>query len=116
MQAGGCLGEDAMSRLKLTFGPDGIESVVAQCDTSFGDAEPIPNSYSLSTTDISLIALLVSITVIAIIVGLVCWCVQQSVTSVAVLAEIPVRSPRKLFNFISKKNICWVKVSKNKII
>ena len=34
-------------------------------------------------------------------------------TSVAVLAEIPLRSPQKI---LSKKHICWVKVSKNKII
>ena len=36
--------------------------------------------------------------------------------SVAVLAEIPRRSPQKLFIFIIKKFICWLKVSKNKII
>ena len=36
--------------------------------------------------------------------------------SVAVLAEIPLKSPQKLFIFIIKKNICWLKVSKNKII
>ena len=34
--------------------------------------------------------------------------------SVAVLAEIPLRSPQKIFIFIIKKIICWVKVSKNK--
>ena len=37
-------------------------------------------------------------------------------SSVAVSAEIPLGSPQKLFIFIIKKNICWVKVSKNKII
>ena len=36
--------------------------------------------------------------------------------SVAVLAEIPLRSPHKLFIFIIKQIICWFKVSKNKII
>ena len=36
--------------------------------------------------------------------------------SVAVLAEISLRSPHKLFIFIIKNIICWVKVSKNKII
>ena len=35
--------------------------------------------------------------------------------SVAAWAEIPLRSPRKLFIFIIKKIIYWVKVSKNKI-
>ena len=45
------------------------------------------------------------------------WCVcQYNVASVAVLAEILLRSPQKLFIFIIKKNVCWVKVSKNKII
>ena len=38
------------------------------------------------------------------------------VSNVAVLAEIPLRSPQKLFICIIKKYICWVKVSKNKII
>ena len=37
-------------------------------------------------------------------------------TSVAVLAEIPLRSPQKLFIFIIKIYIFWLKVSKNKII
>ena len=37
-------------------------------------------------------------------------------SSVTVLAEIPVSSPQKLFIFTIKKIICWVKVSKNKII
>ena len=36
--------------------------------------------------------------------------------SVAVLAVIPLRSPQKLFISIIKEIICWVKVSKNKII
>ena len=36
-------------------------------------------------------------------------------SGVAVLAEIPLRSPRKLFVFIIKKIICWVKESKKKI-
>ena len=36
--------------------------------------------------------------------------------SVAVLAEIQLRSPQIIFVFIIKKNVCWVKVSKNKII
>ena len=36
--------------------------------------------------------------------------------SVAVLAETPLRSPQKIFILIIKKNICWVKVSENKII
>ena len=35
---------------------------------------------------------------------------ERPVASVAVLAEIPLRSPQKLFTFIIKKNICWVKV------
>ena len=35
--------------------------------------------------------------------------------SVAVLAEIPLRSPKKFVIFIIKKKNCWVKVSKNKI-
>ena len=35
--------------------------------------------------------------------------------SVAVLAEIPLRSPQKIFIFIIKKK-CWLKVSKNKTI
>ena len=38
------------------------------------------------------------------------------VGSVAVLAEIPLRSPKKIFIFIIKKIICWLKESKNKII
>ena len=37
-------------------------------------------------------------------------------SSVAVLAYIPLRSPQKLFIFIIKKIIFWVKVSKNKRI
>ena len=37
------------------------------------------------------------------------------VLSVAVLAEISLRSPRKLFIFIIKKYFYRVKVSKNKI-
>ena len=37
-------------------------------------------------------------------------------TSVAVSAEIPLRSPQKIFIFIIKKIIFWVKVSKNKIL
>ena len=41
--------------------------------------------------------------------------IRRVPTSVAVLAEIPLRSPQKLFIFIIKKK-CWVKVSKNKII
>ena len=41
---------------------------------------------------------------------------QVVLGSVAVLAEIPLRSPQKLFIFIIKKIICWVNVSKNKII
>ena len=36
--------------------------------------------------------------------------------SVAVLAEILLRSPQKIFMFIIKKIICWVKVSKNETI
>ena len=36
--------------------------------------------------------------------------------SVAVLAGIPLRSLQKIFIFIIKKNIFWVKVSKNKIV
>ena len=36
--------------------------------------------------------------------------------SASFLAELSVRSPRKLFIFIIKKNIFWIKVSKNKII
>ena len=39
-----------------------------------------------------------------------------AVSSVAVLAEIPLRSPQKLFIFIIKKIICWFEVSKNIII
>ena len=35
---------------------------------------------------------------------------------VAVLAEVPLRSPHKLFIFIIQENNCWLKVSKNKII
>ena len=42
--------------------------------------------------------------------------IKLLVTSVAVLAEIPLRSPQKIFVFIIKKYICWVKESKNKII
>ena len=38
------------------------------------------------------------------------------VGSVAVLDEIPLRSAQKLFICIIKKIICWLKVSKNKII
>ena len=34
-----------------------------------------------------------------------------AVVSVAVLAEIPLRSPRKLFIFIIKTYIYWIKVS-----
>ena len=41
---------------------------------------------------------------------------QQALTSVAVLAEVPLRSPQKIFIFIIKKKCFWVKVSKNKII
>ena len=37
-------------------------------------------------------------------------------TSVAVSAEIPLRSPQKIITFIINKIICWVEVSKNKII
>ena len=37
-------------------------------------------------------------------------------SSVAVLAEILLRSPQKLFIFIIKFFLCWVKASKNKII
>ena len=40
----------------------------------------------------------------------------QSWTSVAVLAEISLRSPRKLFIFIIKKIIYRIKISKNKFI
>ena len=41
------------------------------------------------------------------------WQAFQHVgSSVAVLAEIPLRSPQKLFIFIIKKFIFWVKVSK----
>ena len=36
--------------------------------------------------------------------------------SVAVSAEILLRSPQKSIIFIIKKIVCWVKVSKNKII
>ena len=36
-------------------------------------------------------------------------------SSVAVSAEIPLRSPQKIFLFIIKKIIFWFKVSKNKI-
>ena len=38
------------------------------------------------------------------------------VSSVAVLAEILLRSPRKLFIFIIKKIICRIELSKNKLI
>ena len=41
---------------------------------------------------------------------------ESATFSVAVLAEIPLRSPQTIFIFIIKKIICWVKVSKNKII
>ena len=34
---------------------------------------------------------------------------------VAVLAETLLKSPKKIFIFIIKKNVCWLKVSKNKI-
>ena len=45
------------------------------------------------------------------------WTVKKRIqNSVAVLAEIPLGSPQKLFIFIIKKYICWLKVSKNKII
>ena len=40
----------------------------------------------------------------------------QATISVAVLAEKPLSSPQKIFIFIIKKNICWLKVSKNKNI
>ena len=44
-------------------------------------------------------------------------CVSSDVTtSVAVSAEIPLRSPQKIFIFIIKKIICWVKESKNNLI
>ena len=40
----------------------------------------------------------------------------KALMSVAVLAEIPLRLPQKILNYIIKKKICWVKVSKNNII
>ena len=42
-----------------------------------------------------------------------CYC-RPILFSVAVLAEISLRSPRKLFIFIINKYICRIKVSKNK--
>ena len=42
--------------------------------------------------------------------------VDAVVFSVAVLAEIPLRSPQKIFILILKKNIYRIKVSKNKFI
>ena len=39
-----------------------------------------------------------------------------AVSSASFLAELSVRSPRKLFIFIIYKNVSWMKVSKNKLI
>ena len=44
------------------------------------------------------------------------WAWSVLFSSVAVLAEIPLRSPQKIFIFIIKKYMCWLKVSKNKVI
>ena len=41
---------------------------------------------------------------------------DEVTSSVAVLAEILLESPQKLFIFIIKKIICWLKVSQNKIV
>ena len=40
---------------------------------------------------------------------------DREVASVAVLAEILLKSPQKILIFIIKKIICWLTVSKNKI-
>ena len=47
------------------------------------------------------------------IINLILKKTSLPVSSASFLAEISVRSPRKLFIFIILKNIFWLKVSKN---